>query len=164
MVVRAQGGAEGRGGEAVVKHCSKISNKSSSKSSSATCLAGEWLCERKVVPNAEEVGGGQYGRFCDGYASTSALMRYYCFYFCFTTALLMLYYCFTTGGGGHYGRFCDGYASISARTLVALRPHTPLAQGLIHQQLKASHTSSLRPHTLVAEGLMHRWGTLWARL
>jgi len=63
VVVRAQGGAEGRGGEAVVKQCSKISSKSSSKSSSATCVALEWLCERLVVPNADEVGGDIMGAF-----------------------------------------------------------------------------------------------------
>ncbi len=32
----------------------------------------------------------------------------------------------------------------------SLRPHTPVAQGLIHLKRKASCTSSLRPHTLVA--------------
>ncbi len=34
------------------------------------------------------------------------------------------------------------------------RPHTPVAYGIIHQQLKASYTSSLRPHALVAKGFM----------
>jgi acyl-coenzyme A thioesterase PaaI-like protein len=54
----------------------------------------------------------------------------------------------------------------------SLRPHTLVAEGLIHMQLavgngiitlseadqeelKASYTSSLRPHTLVAEGRIH---------
>ena len=40
----------------------------------------------------------------------------------------------------------------------SLRPHTLGAEGLIHEELKASYTSSLRPHTLGAEGLIHR---LW---
>jgi hypothetical protein len=82
VVVRAQGGAEGRGGEAVVKHCSKISSKSSSKRSSATQVAGEWLGERKVVPNAEEVGGDIMGAF------VMALRAHprYCVTIAFTTA------------------------------------------------------------------------------
>ena len=63
VVVRAQGGAEGRGGQALVKQCSKIRSTSISTTSSATCVAGAWLCERKMVPNAEEVGGDIVGAF-----------------------------------------------------------------------------------------------------
>ena len=32
----------------------------------------------------------------------------------------------------------------------SLRSHTLVASGLIHKQIKASHTGDLRPHTLVA--------------
>ncbi len=35
------------------------------------------------------------------------------------------------------------------------RPHTLVAQGLIHWELKASYTSSIRPHTVGAQGLTH---------
>ena len=37
------------------------------------------------------------------------------------------------------------------------RPHTLVAQALIHQQLKAAYSSSLRPHILVAQSLRHQY-------
>jgi hypothetical protein len=37
----------------------------------------------------------------------------------------------------------------------SLRPHTLVAQGLIHWYLKTAYTSSLRPHPKVAQGLIH---------